>query len=352
MILSNTGPDEPYNGTAGDQKAADPATTGKVMQFKVIGGAAAPDTSFNPGSGGAIRSGAAAIVRLVNPTAGTLALGVIPDLTRELTLNEIAREAPITVDGVNYSGGPEEILVNNTTYDGTQPDATNPNNMMTPADQAGFSSDGVGHFLSEMPKEGATEVWEIVNMTMDAHPMHTHLAQFQLLNRQTFDEENYGKAYDAAFPGGGISPESGKAYSPGEYMPGYGPPLSYAPSSASGAKYGGNPDVSPYLQGSIDPPRPNEAGWKDTVMAPPGTVTRFVVRWAPTDIAIGGTGGDRSTLHYAFTPDDAIPGQAGGYFDYVWHCHIVDHEDNEMMRPDSIQPMPGVQRALALGRDY
>ena len=352
MILSNTGPDGPYNGTAGDQRPADPATTGRVMQFRVVGGAAANDTSFNPAMGAAIRSGAAAIVRLVDPTVGALAPGVVPDLTRELTLNEIAREAPITVNGVNYSGGPEEILVNNARYDGSQPDATNPNNMMTSPDQAGFVSDGLGNFLSEMPKEGTTEVWEIVNMTMDAHPMHTHLAQFQLLSRQVFDTESYRHAYETAFPGGGISPEDGKPYSAGEYMPSYGPPLSYAPSLASAGKYGGNPDVTPYLQGSVDPPRPNEAGWKDTVMAPPGIVTRFVVRWAPTDMAIGGTGGDASTLHYVFTPDDAIPGQPGGHFDYVWHCHIVDHEDNEMMRPDSIQPMPGVQRTLALGRDY
>ena len=65
-----------------------------------------------------------------------------------------------------------------------------------------------------------------------------------------------------------------------------------------------------------------EAGWKDTVIVYPGQVTRFVVRWAPTDIP-------------AITP----PAQANFPFDpngghgYVWHCHIVEHEDNEMMRP-------------------
>ena len=46
-------------------------------------------------------------------------------------------------------------------------------------------------------------MWEIVNITADAHPMHTHLVQFQLMNRQVFDTAKYTAAYNAAFPGGG-----------------------------------------------------------------------------------------------------------------------------------------------------
>ena len=211
--------------------------------------------------------------------------------------------------------------------------------MMTNPDQAGFTADGLGNFISETPGEGNTEIWEIVNLTMDAHPIHTHLVQFQLLNRQTFDLEKYNTAYGAAFVKGG-------------FQPGFGPPLDYAPSAASGGKYGGNPDVTPFLNGAIMPPNANEAGWKDTVMAPPGTVTRFVVRFAPTDIAIGGTGGNSNTLHYSFLPNDNIPGNPGAQFDYVWHCHIVDHEDNEMMRPDIILPKSGVLRSYKIGVDY
>ncbi|HEX6886825.1 MAG TPA: multicopper oxidase domain-containing protein, partial [Candidatus Nanopelagicales bacterium] len=50
------------------------------------------------------------------------------------------------------------------------------------------------------------------------------------------------------------------------------------------------------------PRRPWETGFKDTVIAYPGQVTRVKARFRN-------------------------PGQ------YVWHCHIVSHEDNEMMRP-------------------
>jgi FtsP/CotA-like multicopper oxidase with cupredoxin domain len=48
-----------------------------------------------------------------------------------------------------------------------------------------------------------------------------------------------------------------------------------------------------------------------------------LVRWAPTDIAVGAVQAGEN--RYAFDPTDG-PG-------YVWHCHILDHEDNEMMRP-------------------
>jgi spore coat protein A len=55
--------------------------------------------------------------------------------------------------------------------------------------------------------------------------------------------------------------------------------------------------------GDAQPPEPNEAGWKDTVRADPHMVTRIIV------------------------PFTGFTGR------YVWHCHILEHEDNEMMRP-------------------
>ncbi len=59
------------------------------------------------------------------------------------------------------------------------------------------------------------------------------------------------------------------------------------------------------------PPEAWESGVKDTVTAYPGQVTR---------------------IKMTFT----TPGQ------FVWHCHIVEHEDNEMMRPYRIGPeQPG-----------
>jgi spore coat protein A len=53
--------------------------------------------------------------------------------------------------------------------------------------------------------EGDTEVWEIVNLTMDAHPIHTHLTQFQLLNRQDLNTDACKAAYAKAFPTGNTS---------------------------------------------------------------------------------------------------------------------------------------------------
>jgi spore coat protein A len=340
--LHNLGPDEPFNGVVGNQTIADPATTGNVMQFRVSA-ATSSDTSFNPaGKNATIRTGNDKIVRLVDTVKGTLAKNVKPDLTRELALVEVANDNPTTVNGVTYEGGPLEVLVNNTKWMGARPNETAPNDMGMPI--PGFTPDGIGNYLSELPQEGTTEVWEIVNTTMDAHPIHTHLAQFQLMNRQSVDMGDFAvpgtayiDAYQAAFPGG-------------TFIPAYGPPLTYTPSSASGGKYGGNPDVTPFLNGPVIPPNPNEAGWKDTVMCPPGMVTRFVVRWAPTDLPVMSS--SSPILHYAFTPNDIIPGTDGAIFDYVWHCHIVDHEDNEMMRPDAVVPRPNAYRMFVMGRDY
>ncbi len=56
--------------------------------------------------------------------------------------------------------------------------------------------------------EGDTEVWEIVNLTADAHPIHLHLVQFQLMNRQAFHVRKYEATYTAAFPGGVYTPGS------------------------------------------------------------------------------------------------------------------------------------------------
>ena len=58
------------------------------------------------------------------------------------------------------------------------------------------------------------------------------------------------------------------------------------------------------------PPEPSEAGWKDTVRADPAMVTRIIIRF------------------------EGYPGR------YVWHCHILEHEDNEMMRPYDVIAKP------------
>jgi FtsP/CotA-like multicopper oxidase with cupredoxin domain len=117
---------------------------------------------------------------------------------------------------------------------------------------------------TENPAVGATELWEIYNTTADAHPMHIHEVTFEVVNRESLvlnDDEEV---------------------------------------------------VEPIgLTGEIAAPKPWESGFKDTVIAYPGEVTRLKARF----------------------------GKAG---QFVWHCHIVEHEDNEMMRPYRIGPeQPG-----------
>lgn len=113
--------------------------------------------------------------------------------------------------------------------------------------------------VTENPVVGATEVWEIYNTTGDAHPMHVHEVVFEVVNRQEILVDE-GTSQVQLVPGSlPIGPE------------------------------------------------PWETGFKDTVIAYPGQVTRIRAQFN-------------------------TPGQ------YVWHCHIVEHEDNEMMRPYRIGP--------------
>jgi FtsP/CotA-like multicopper oxidase with cupredoxin domain len=301
LILRNTA-NHPY------PKGAPPqgATLGQVVQFRV-GSGAVIDASYDPASLIPLRP---PMVRLVDPVAGRLAAGVKAHKVRLLTLNEVMG-----------MGGPLEILVNNTKWSGKRDDGS------IRGDFTPVTVGGVTEYYSELPNEGETEVWEIVNLTADAHPIHTHLTQFQLINRQTFNVSKYNQVYAASFPGG-------------VYIPAYGPPLDYA--TGNPRALGGNPDITPYLQGPARPPNPNEAGWKDTVIMFPGEVTRIAVRFAPMDKPVNTA---PEELHYPFDPNAEGHG-------FVWHCHIVDHEDNEMMRPYAVVPKGGVSRTFIQGVDY
>jgi spore coat protein A len=287
-------------------------TLGRVILFRVGPGPVA-DASYDPASGVPLRP---EMIRLADPAAGTLAAGVTADKTRQLTLNEV----------LSAAGEPLEILLNNTEWDGFREDRT------TRDDFTAVTVGGTTEYYSELPEEGTTELWEIVNLTADAHPIHTHLTQFQLVNRQKYNTNQYGKAYAAAFPGG-------------TYIPTYGPPLDYL--AGNPRALGGNPDIEPYLDGPTRPPAANEAGWKDTLIMYPGEVTRIAARYAPTDTAIGA-----EDLFYPFDPDaKGAAGDPDGH-GYVWHCHIIDHEDNEMMRPYRVRSKAGVTRTYVQGTDY
>ena len=125
---------------------------------------------------------------------------------------------------------------------------------------------------TELVTAGSTEVWEIFNTTADVHPMHFHLVNVELINRQPFQVSSLGNT-----------------------------------------KGGGN------FTGPATPAEPNETGWKETVMMFPGTVTRVIMKF------------DLPGLPPNVTAIPASPRTGGN--EYVWHCHILEHEEHDMMRP-------------------
>ena len=114
--------------------------------------------------------------------------------------------------------------------------------------------------ITEKPELGSVEIWNLINTSDDSHPIHLHLVRFQILDRQNFERFAYMYHNELKFTG------------------------------------------------PVTPPDVNEMGWKDTVRAEAGMVTRIIV------------------------PFDGYTGR------YVWHCHILEHEDNEMMRPFEVIP--------------
>ena len=116
--------------------------------------------------------------------------GAAVQKTRQLTLNEVMGMPQKPIDPVTglptaYPGGPLEILVNNTKWSGERITGVYANGSTS------WSRSPVPHWTGRgrtgcpnYRKEGETELWEIVNLTADAHPIHLHLVQFQLLNRQ------------------------------------------------------------------------------------------------------------------------------------------------------------------------
>lgn len=120
---------------------------------------------------------------------------------------------------------------------------------------------------TENPKAGATEVWQIMNLTADTHPIHFHLVNVQVIQRQAFM---------------------------------------------------GAPDNWTY-SGDPMPPDPNERGWKETVRMNPGEVTTVIMQFNLPNLPT-------HDMRKAVSP------RTGGK-EYVWHCHILEHEEHDMMRP-------------------
>ncbi|KPK39416.1 MAG: hypothetical protein AMJ65_11560, partial [Phycisphaerae bacterium SG8_4] len=304
----------------------DPATTGQIMELRVVK-ARGKDRSFDPAEDGAVLRSAEHRIPSLDPMDTHI------DQTRLLTLN-----------GIPGPGGPLAILLNNSTWLG-QTELGMP---IPGSERIGGADDPRLPWTTELPQVGATEVWRFANLTAGGHPLHIHLVQFQVLDRTPFDPACYRAVYNAAF--------AGSVFAPGD-----GPPNDYAVPNADG-EIGGNPAVpTGCITGEPRPPAPWERGWKDTGRAPPNFITRFAVRFAPTDLPSVGAPpcplGNVLLEHpyavpcvpqagsnlFPFDPTAGLdvkkdafgfPGGPG----YVWHCHILDHEDNEMMRAMFIRP--------------
>ncbi len=140
--------------------------------------------------------------------------------------------------------------------------------------QNGFNNQGLPTWgrayldaVTENPRAGAIEVWQILNLTADTHPIHFHLVNVQLIQRQAFEGD------------------------PGNWAP-VGVPM---------------------------PPDPNEVGWKETVRMNPGEVTTVIMQFNLPNLPT-------EAMRRAVSP------RTGGK-EYVWHCHILEHEEHDMMRP-------------------
>lgn len=219
LTMRNLGPDEPFGGGAPyvDFQPSDAATTGRVIQFRVTE-LTGTDASTPP-------------ERLVLPAIAPLAP---PALTRQVSLNEMMSMLVPDPNNPNEMVGPMSAMLGTTMIDPATGMIVGRHRMW---------SDPV----TEKPRRGTTETWEIYNFTEDAHPIHIHQVMFEVVNREVFD------------------------------------PLAGMP-------------------GTVTPPAAWEIGRKDTVVAYPGQITRLRAHF------------DLAGL-------------------YVWHCHIIEHEDNEMMRP-------------------
>lgn len=231
IVLRNLGPDAPFGGGRFDR--ADPQTTGSIMQFRIVLALRGRDASTAPRQLGMARSASIAPQRSAQQA---------PVRTRALALIEVMAQPPLPAIplearlGVFDPGKP--LLALHAARPGETP---NPRPLEWDAP------------VSENPRLGDVEVWELYNFTADAHPMHIHEVMFEVMNRQRIDATS------------------------------------------------GRPIGKPHAR------EPSENGLKDTVTAYPGEVTR---------------------VRMQFT-------KAG---QYVWHRHILEHEDNEMMRQYRIGP--------------
>jgi FtsP/CotA-like multicopper oxidase with cupredoxin domain len=159
---------------------------------------------------------------------------------------------------------------------------------------------------TENPALGTTEEWEVWNMTGDAHPIHLHLVHFEIIGRQEIN-------FDSNVDDEGFIPEGESPAGDGVYLVPQ-PTVQHNSVAGDPDTYGQGFRIihpsNPYnAYGSLVPQPPEyvENARKDMVTALPGQITRI-----------------KATFDK--------PGR------YVWHCHILSHEDHEMMRVLHVGP--------------
>ena len=124
-----------------------------------------------------------------------------------------------------------------------------------------------------MAQKGEVQRWKIYNLTGDTHPMHFHLVNVTIRKREVW-------AFDS----------SGDPILPLQPIP-----------------------------GTERPPDPNEQGWKETVRMNPGEVVTVDMKF---DLPHGNPPPPSPRLKDSY----GIKGA-----EYVWHCHILEHEEHDMM---------------------
>ena len=261
LTLRNFGPDEPFKGLDANQPPADNQTTRQVMRFNITEPLSAePDITLDDTT--PLRDGG----RFRMPFRATR--------TRKLALFE----------GMDKFGRLQPLLgvVDPTLRRGIG------NGPITNA-----TNGAMGWFqdLTELPALGDVEIWEIYNVTADAHPVHIHLVAFEILNRQKLGVEGTDWAVVTR-----RQPEHDSIQGETATMGRAGVldlDGSVTDLPLSGDPFGGNPKMK------------ESRGER-----------------APMDIAIANPG---EVLRLKMVFDK--PGR------YVWHCHILSHEDHEMMRP-------------------
>jgi spore coat protein A, manganese oxidase len=152
------------------------------------------------------------------------------------------------------------------------------------------------------PEANTVEDWYIVNRWFLPHPIHLHMTQFQVMGTYAPDQVDMD-GFDQAWHGGETVPAHGEGHKDVKV-----------------------PDVRTFLRQSATPTDRPPLSWNDTVNVPFG-VTHIRVPF----------GGKLAGINAPF--DGVRPGEPNPLTgDYVWHCHILEHEDNDMMQRMTVSP--------------